>query len=339
MRLRQFRVENYRSIQKSDWIDVSRVTAFVGQNEAGKSNLCEALYRLNPYTDDKYVVDEDWPVDAWGNKDRAALVCEARFEFTDHTEIETLFKAVDLVAPPPAHKESAEGGQEPPQPVPMMIIEARLGLASDMGGLLGNRQTLVVEGGDDALVLQKLSGVLQKSGKGGLSDRIYVWPARGASNTPMYAGFLVGHKFDAGVLLDSDAAGESAKKKISDLYLKKLAEGQKFRVFMLKDVAGISKTDAAIEDLFPDDFYLECVNAAYHINIRVADLPENGSDQITKRVEAVLKSRHGREELDKRLVMGEMLKRFDGWRTIADLPTGTAAAAEKLFKKINAEFA
>ena len=128
-----------------------------------------------------------------------------------------------------------------------------------MSGLLSNRQTLVVEGGDDALVLQKLSGVLAKSGKQGLSDRIYIWPAEGASKTPMWAGFLVGQKFDAGVLLDSDKAGEDAKKKIGDLYLKQLAADQKFRVFMLKDAAGIKNNEAAIEDIFPVEFYLSCV--------------------------------------------------------------------------------
>lgn len=601
MHITQFRVENYRSIKSTGWIDINAITAFIGQNEAGKSNLCEALYRLNPYVQDLYNVDEDWPVDDWGNKNKSGLVCEARFVINDAAEILNFLKSCALIAEnPPAKTPPADGiapeqviapaqlpktidlkvcsyynntrkffteteqvtevdnakaevwakinlpkcvyirdydlsgskveldtlvtkyrqsgwaglnndeqtiwiilqladinvddflakGSSPDgrtlrsfdkrqasayltsqfaklwgqkavrfdididgttlnifvedvgvgmpvrlkqrstgfrwhvafawkfthatkgdykncilmleepgvhlhyaahkdllqvfgdisktntilytthiatmldqafpervrivetrdhhtevitgvvsrQRVPMMLIEARLGLTGDMSGLLGNRQTLVVEGGDDALILQKLSGVLAKSGKQGLSDRIYIWPAEGASKTPMWAGFLVGQKFDAGVLLDSDKAGEDAKRKISDLYLKQLAADQKFRVFMLKDAAGIKNNEAAIEDIFPEEFYLSCVNDAYGVLIKPEDLPKDGSDQIVKRVETVLKERHGKSELDKKLVMGKMLKHFDGWNKIEDLPPGTAARAEVLFKKINAEF-
>lgn len=127
-----------------------------------------------------------------------------------------------------------------------------------------------------------------------------------------HQSFLVGQKFDAGVLLDSDKSGEDAKKKIGDLYLKQLAADQKFRVFMLKDAAGIKNNEASIEDIFPVEFYLSCVNDAYGVLIKPDDLPKDGSDQIVKRVETVLKERHGRSELDKKLFMRKMLIHFDG---------------------------
>ena len=221
----------------------------------------------------------------------------------------------------------------------MMLIESRLGLSASMQGRLGNRQTTILEGGDDALILQKLSGLLVKAGKSGLSERIYLWPAHGASKTPMYAGFLVGHKFDAAVLLDSDKEGHVAKAKIQELYLNEQAgDAAKFRVLMLKDAAGIAKNEPAIEDIFPDTFYLDCVNAAYRYTIKLEDLPKDGSDQITKRVEAVLQSRHGHAALDKRRVMGEMLKQFDQWKKLEDLPGDTAKYAERLIAKINQAF-
>jgi hypothetical protein len=34
-----------------------------------------------------------------------------------------------------------------------------------------------------------------------------------------------------------------------------------------------------------------------------------------------------------------MWRRFDQWKTVGDLPTGTAGRAEKLFKAINTLFA
>ena len=610
MRLSQFRVQNFRSVRSTDWIDVASITAFVGQNEAGKSNLCEALYRINPALPDKFNVDEDWPVDDWGNKDGDALVCEARYVLDGADEIQALTKAAGLLWTPPAlppadgqaesnptpqpegtyttaqlpgaltlrvgkhydnqrvfsieidgatslaldpkkaeawaganllkhvyireydfpssraeinelvkkrneqgwdklnpgeqtilivldlariavddfitkgatpdgrtmrafdkrqasayltqqfaklwkqkevrfdidvdattlnifvedagvgmpvrldkrstgfrwyvafawkfthatkgaykntvlileepgihlhydghkdllgvlsdlaetntilytthiatmldegypervrivelhkHHTRVIAGVVSSQRVPMMLIESRLGLSASMQGLLGDRQTTIVEGGDEALILQKLSGLLVKAGKQGLSERIYLWPAHGASKTPMYAGFLVGQKFDAAVLLDSDKEGHLAKAKIQELYLKELAgDAAKFRVLMLKEAAGIPKNEPAIEDIFPDAFYLDCVNAAYRYTIKLEDLPLDDSDQITKRVEAVLRSRYGQEELDKRRVMAEVLKRFDQWNKLAELPGDTAKHAEKLIAKINQAFA
>ena len=603
MKLVKFRVTNYRNVWDSGWIDVSNITAFVGQNEAGKSNLFDALYRINPFIPkETYIIDEDWPVDKWGDKDSSARVCEAQFvltpeeiesicsdagplypdpipeheeangeteteefaevelpkelilvgsrsydaetafavdgelaehfdvarvndwakahvpkfvliqdyglngtrieldqlakklnengwhslsneeqtikivldlarikiddflskssspegrtvrsfdkrsassflskQFRDlwtqkgvdfHIEIDgptlNIFVEDDTVGMPVRLQRRSSGfrwhvsfawkfthasqGQyqgcilllEEPgiylhyagqrdllevfqrlsasntilytthlasmidlaypervriveakdnhttvkkgvvsnQRAPMAVIETALGLAGDMRGLLGNRQTLIVEGGDDALILHKLSGILGREGKPHLSDRIYLWPAEGAPKTPMYAAFVVGQGWDSGVLLDSDEEGERAKKKINELVLNDLAEEQRarFRVLMLGKVAGINKTDAAIEDLFDDQFYIECVNAAFRIAINQADLPADGSSMITKRIEAVLTQRHGYSKLDKRQVAAEILRRFDSWTQVSDIPKETVIRAEKLFRAINSAF-
>ena len=609
MQLTHFKVTNYRNVLDSGWIEVNKITAFVGQNEAGKSNLFEALYRINPFIQNEaYNIDEDWPVDDWGNKDDSAVVCEAKFllsteesaalraetgistplptahlqdgngltqeaidktadadparalpdqlilvssrsykdgpnfsvlgdhardfetakvdawakkhapkfvyihdyeltgtrielnqlaeqykrrkwheltndeqtikiildlanididkflskggtpegrtvrsfdkraassflskQFRDlwtqkkvnfHIEIDgttlNIFAEDEAVGMPVRlHRRSsgfrwhvsfawkfthASQGQykecilllEEPgihlhysgqrdllevfnrlsatntilytthlasmvdlsypervriveirdnhstvnkgvvstQRAPMAVIELSLGLTGDMSGLLGSRQTLIVEGGDDALILHKLSAILRGEGKPHLSDKVYLWPARGATKTPMYAAFAVGQGWDSGVLLDTDPEGHAARKKIDDLVLKDLAaeKKSKFRVLMLGSAAGIKKTDAAIEDLFDDQFYIECVNAAFGISIKVSDLPVDGSDMITKRVETFLLQRYGHKEFDKRRVMSEILRRFDSWKKVSDFPNGTADKAEKLFKAINNAF-
>lgn len=604
MRLTHFKVTKYRNVWDSGWIEVNDTTAFVGQNESGKSNLFEALYRINPFApNETYNIDEDWPVDDWGNKDPSVLVCQAKFALA-REEIESLYDEAGHPEPKPAAEgeqavdegaaEEDEAAAELPseltligsrpynagptftvegelaedfdaakvdawakeyapkivliqdyglsgtqielnqlterlksvkwheltneeqtikivldlakvnideflargatpegrtvrtfdkkaasshlskqfrdlwtqkevdfdididgttlnifaedkavgmpvrlnrrssgfrwhvsfawrfthasrgqykgcillleepgihlhysgqrdllevfrrlselntilytthlasmvdpaypervrivetnenhatvkqgvvssQRAPMAVIELSLGLTGDMSGLLGTRQTLIVEGGDDALILHKLSGILRGEGKPHLSDRIYLWPARGAPKTPMYAAFAVGQRWDSGVLLDTDPEGHAAKKKIDELVLKDLAEEQKarFRVFMLGKTAGIKKTDSAIEDLFDDQFYISCVNTAFGIAIKESDLPVDGSDMITKRIETVLIQRYGHKELDKRHVVAEILRRFDGWKKMSDLPKGTATRAEKLFKTINSAF-
>ena len=52
MLLTGFQVEHFRSIDKSEWIDVEDVTALIGTNESGKTNLLCALWKLNPASKD-----------------------------------------------------------------------------------------------------------------------------------------------------------------------------------------------------------------------------------------------------------------------------------------------
>ena len=107
---------------------------------------------------------------------------------------------------------------------------------------------------------------------------------------------------------------------------------------MLKGAAGIQKSEAGIEDLFPDQFYLDCVNCGYRLGIKLSDLPADGSGMIASRVERMLIAQHGFKNLDKQRVMNEMLRAFDGWKLPVDLPVGTAEKAQKLFMTINAAF-
>lgn len=48
MKLIKFKVSNFRSIMDSGWIECDDVTSLVGINEAGKSNIILALWKLNP---------------------------------------------------------------------------------------------------------------------------------------------------------------------------------------------------------------------------------------------------------------------------------------------------
>lgn len=48
MQLKSFRITNFRSIKDSGVIDVSNITALLGRNESGKSNLLRGLHSLNP---------------------------------------------------------------------------------------------------------------------------------------------------------------------------------------------------------------------------------------------------------------------------------------------------
>ena len=53
MRLIEARVENFKCVEDSGAFRVDQVTCLVGKNEAGKTALLEALYKLNPVEKDK----------------------------------------------------------------------------------------------------------------------------------------------------------------------------------------------------------------------------------------------------------------------------------------------
>ncbi len=63
MKLTKVRITNFQSIQNSTEFDIDDVTCLVGKNEAGKTALLKALYRLNPIneSDGNFNVTDDYP--------------------------------------------------------------------------------------------------------------------------------------------------------------------------------------------------------------------------------------------------------------------------------------
>lgn len=61
MRLLRYRVTNFRSVADSGWIDADDVTALIGVNESGKSNLLLPLWKLNPAREGDIRPTSDYP--------------------------------------------------------------------------------------------------------------------------------------------------------------------------------------------------------------------------------------------------------------------------------------
>ena len=62
MKLVRYQVENFRSVEKSGWIECDDVTTLVGINESGKTNLLLALWKLNPAREGEIDLLHDLPV-------------------------------------------------------------------------------------------------------------------------------------------------------------------------------------------------------------------------------------------------------------------------------------
>ena len=63
MKLKSVRIQNFQSVVDSNEFQVGDVTCLVGKNEAGKTAILKALYRLNPLNpqDSKYNATRDYP--------------------------------------------------------------------------------------------------------------------------------------------------------------------------------------------------------------------------------------------------------------------------------------
>lgn len=66
MKLTRFKVMDFRSVHESGWIEVDNVTALIGVNESGKTNLLLPLWKLNPARDGEIQQISDFPKTMFG---------------------------------------------------------------------------------------------------------------------------------------------------------------------------------------------------------------------------------------------------------------------------------
>lgn len=66
MELKQFRVTTFRSVRDSGWVEVDAVTALIGINESGKTNLLLPLWKLNPAREGEIQPTSDYPKKMFG---------------------------------------------------------------------------------------------------------------------------------------------------------------------------------------------------------------------------------------------------------------------------------
>lgn len=91
MKLTGFRVTNFRSIEDSGWIDSENVTALIGTNESGKTNVLMPLWKLKPAKDGEINPLNDYPRKRY-NEIRSMrtkpVFIEAHFEISDELSLE-----------------------------------------------------------------------------------------------------------------------------------------------------------------------------------------------------------------------------------------------------------
>jgi len=219
------------------------------------------------------------------------------------------------------------------QPEGKFVLQAALGMSGTTSYLVAQRN-LVVEGVDDYWIITELSRLLDGAGLPALPTDVFITPAGGASEAGYIATFMIGQKLDVVVLLDSDKAGEDAREKLVKKWLTRY-HSTPAHVLSLGECVGVQDREFSIEDLFPDDFYLERVKKVYGKQLAAAgetDLELVGNDQLCKRVERAL------EKIGIKFNKGSVAKviRSDlcKLKSADDLPEQTKKMAQKLFERI-----
>lgn len=86
MRLLRYRVTNFRSVADSGWVDIDDVTALIGVNESGKSNLLLPLWKLKPAREGEIRPTSDFPKTMFAEiRENPSAFCFISAEFSTDT--------------------------------------------------------------------------------------------------------------------------------------------------------------------------------------------------------------------------------------------------------------
>lgn len=97
MRLTRFKVTNFRSVTDSGWVDVDDVTALIGVNESGKSNLLLALWKLKPANEGDIQPTSDYPKAQFGDiRDKPGKYAFISAEFDAEQDSTSLEQKADI---------------------------------------------------------------------------------------------------------------------------------------------------------------------------------------------------------------------------------------------------
>ena len=193
------------------------------------------------------------------------------------------------------------------------------------------RKNLIVEGVTDHWLLSSASSLLESAGKVHLKNGLVIVPASGATRSVLFASMYKSQDLDVAVLLDGDHQGRHAR---DSIVKSKILRGKK--VAMVNEIFGESG-DMSIEDVFPPDYYLKFVRAAYGNELEEKQIDsivlDSHKPMITKQIGDFF-AEHGLGEFHKdrpgRGILNEL-----GKTNVGSLPPELVDNFETLFEHIN----
>ena len=83
MKLKRFRVYNFRNVTDSGWVEMADILTLVGKNESGKTSILKALWKFNPSEEQPYSLEREWPRGRRKDRSPEQVVVETEFVFSD----------------------------------------------------------------------------------------------------------------------------------------------------------------------------------------------------------------------------------------------------------------
>ncbi|MEO7650985.1 MAG: hypothetical protein ABIZ80_11000, partial [Bryobacteraceae bacterium] len=162
------------------------------------------------------------------------------------------------------------------QPEAKFTLDAALAIAGSNSYLLSARN-LVIEGADDFFILSELSNLFLRSGLEGLPEDVLLTPTSDAAQAGYIATLMVGRDLDVVVLLTSAGEGEDATGGLIHRWV------SRYNATVAAEVLSLG----GLEDLFPEEFYLDIVRRIYKKQIAPANakkLDLRGGGRLSRRI-------------------------------------------------------
>ncbi|MCD1293525.1 hypothetical protein CUJ83_00755 [Methanocella sp. CWC-04] len=195
--------------------------------------------------------------------------------------------------------------------------------------LFYSEKQLIVEGITDYTILWSINEKLKEKGLTHLFDDIIIIPAGGTSILIPLASMLMGHGIKIMALLDGDKAGRSKGKEFQD----RLFTGNGRRCLFVGD--SIDNSEAELEDLFPEDFYMDLVKEHYKFDISFTE-DEKKIKNITKRLSKAFE-RLGYDKFEKWYIARLVINRINDEKNT--LSEETFKNFSNIFNEVNNVFA
>jgi len=90
---------------------------------------------------------------------------------------------------------------------------------------------------------------------------------------------MIGQELGVVALYDTDGAGNTAKEKLVKSWLARYRDAKALHL-SLGETVGVSGGDFGIEDIFPEEFYLDYVKDCYKTQLTAAQIAESASISI-----------------------------------------------------------
>ena len=220
-----------------------------------------------------------------------------------------------------------------------LTLQAAVGMSANQSCLIFTRN-LLVEGVHDYWIITALSNIFEREDRVCLTEDVLITATGGAPEIVPTATFMIGQGLNVVALLDSDPAGKVAEDKLRMKWITRYKDARAVTL-LVGDALGVPGTGATIEDLFPEDYYMQKVCESHDLELKNKGLATDaitlsGSGPILARLHQCfdkLKVDFNKGSVGK-LIRRDLIR----CQSVDELPAGVAKKGETLLTALRDAF-